>query len=308
MSTRSYIGYKDGNNVIYAYCHFDGYVEHNGVILNECYNTLNKVKTLVDRGDFSSLSANIKGVQYYENEPSSKSLLSKYKYDENDDIEFLYVFDEKTGWSFDSAMGRYNLKDFIETHSNNENIKNMKDLLASNYQTWENNDHSYASLYDEKLQAIDIFFFDTLEDSGDRHIHIFIPVKDQAEALIVSDNICGLAVECICKEYKLETDYFTWSVSRNGYGRDAELWNWFAEIMREQNRGPFYSPVINKDNVDLTFNIYAYKDNCKVKYIYDNCYSSYLPLTDEMKEKVFEFIVEKRQNIPLKTEEREEIK
>jgi len=56
MSTRSSITYKnEDGKFVTIYCHYDGYVSHNGVILQEAYDTLDKVKKLVSGGDLSVL-------------------------------------------------------------------------------------------------------------------------------------------------------------------------------------------------------------------------------------------------------------
>ena len=58
MSTNSTIGYvREDGKVVSAYCHWDGYPSHNGKILLKNYNTLERVKELVDEGDMSSLGA-----------------------------------------------------------------------------------------------------------------------------------------------------------------------------------------------------------------------------------------------------------
>ena len=54
MSTRSRIGVMHGNKCKSVYCHFDGYLEHNGVILQEHYDSA-KANHLVALGDMSSL-------------------------------------------------------------------------------------------------------------------------------------------------------------------------------------------------------------------------------------------------------------
>lgn len=60
MATRSHIGIKQANGSIkYIYCHWDGYPEHNGVILKEHYTTEAKVNELMDLGDISSLGEDI---------------------------------------------------------------------------------------------------------------------------------------------------------------------------------------------------------------------------------------------------------
>lgn len=56
MSTRSQIAYRDSDDVIHsAYCHYDGYPSHVGAILLEHYNSIDKVKELVDKGAISAL-------------------------------------------------------------------------------------------------------------------------------------------------------------------------------------------------------------------------------------------------------------
>ena len=60
MATRSRIAMeqKDGS-VLSIYCHNDGYVEHNGHILQTHYQDPEKVKELIELGDISSLKKNV---------------------------------------------------------------------------------------------------------------------------------------------------------------------------------------------------------------------------------------------------------
>jgi hypothetical protein len=58
MGTRSRIGVMHGDVVKSVYCHWDGYLEHNGAILQEHYNSA-KANNLVALGDISSLGRNI---------------------------------------------------------------------------------------------------------------------------------------------------------------------------------------------------------------------------------------------------------
>lgn len=62
MGTRSRIGVMHGDNVKSVYCHWDGYLEHNGEILQKHYDSV-KANQLVALGDLSSLKPNI-GVQH----------------------------------------------------------------------------------------------------------------------------------------------------------------------------------------------------------------------------------------------------
>ena len=58
MGTRSRIGVMHGNKVKSIYCHWDGYLEHNGAILQEHYDSA-KANHLVALGDLSSLKPEI---------------------------------------------------------------------------------------------------------------------------------------------------------------------------------------------------------------------------------------------------------
>ena len=60
MSTRSTIAMvKDGGKVIGVYCHFDGYLSHNGKILFEHYKDAAKIEELIMHGDMSILGSKI---------------------------------------------------------------------------------------------------------------------------------------------------------------------------------------------------------------------------------------------------------
>ena len=60
MATRSTIALEFADNTVQqVYCHWDGYLDHNGVILFENYQDPFKVRDLIDRGDISSLGPNI---------------------------------------------------------------------------------------------------------------------------------------------------------------------------------------------------------------------------------------------------------
>ena len=58
MATRSAIGVMHGDNVKAVYCHWDGYLSHNGRILQDHYDST-KANFLVALGDISSLKSEI---------------------------------------------------------------------------------------------------------------------------------------------------------------------------------------------------------------------------------------------------------
>jgi hypothetical protein len=61
MATRSGIGIMNPNtgSIKAIYCHWDGYLEHNGSLLNKHYSASPKVNNLIALGDLSSLRPEI---------------------------------------------------------------------------------------------------------------------------------------------------------------------------------------------------------------------------------------------------------
>jgi hypothetical protein len=60
MATRSRIGMELENGTIKSiYCHWDGYPSHNGRILLDHYQDVEKVKALIELGDISSLNKEV---------------------------------------------------------------------------------------------------------------------------------------------------------------------------------------------------------------------------------------------------------
>jgi hypothetical protein len=56
MATRSTIAIKrEDGSFVQTYCHFDGYPQHNGRILQEAYGTVDRVESLLALGDLSLL-------------------------------------------------------------------------------------------------------------------------------------------------------------------------------------------------------------------------------------------------------------
>ena len=61
MGTRSNIAYQRPNGkVVVTYCHWDGYPEYNGVMLNQHYDNQKKAEELANQGYVSSLKPTIK--------------------------------------------------------------------------------------------------------------------------------------------------------------------------------------------------------------------------------------------------------
>jgi hypothetical protein len=72
MGTRSRIGVMHGDKCKSVYCHWDGYLEHNGKMLLENYDS-SRANHLVALGDISSLSKNFEipeGVEHSFDNPA----------------------------------------------------------------------------------------------------------------------------------------------------------------------------------------------------------------------------------------------
>ncbi len=98
MATRSTIGYKEINNGVEEfhsiYCHWDGYIEHNGRILLEHYNDLEKIKHLLSFGQISSLDETIESSIFYHrdrNEDLSLPVID-YKLERTYRQDYNYMF------------------------------------------------------------------------------------------------------------------------------------------------------------------------------------------------------------------------
>ena len=122
MSTRSFIGILNENQTVdFIYCHFDGYLEHNGKILKEHWNTEGKIRELLKLGDLQSLGTEI-GEKHdgnarasYEQKEKTKNWccaygrdidkyennnltlhdnveIAEYKWKKDESISFVYLF------------------------------------------------------------------------------------------------------------------------------------------------------------------------------------------------------------------------
>ena len=102
MGTRSRIAIRNADNTYSSvYCHWDGYPSHNGAILLKYYDTEEKVRKLLEGGDFSSLDPDQSQVEYYKEEGTeaeiSKDLDELFYLTQQCGGEWCYVF-TPAGW------------------------------------------------------------------------------------------------------------------------------------------------------------------------------------------------------------------
>lgn len=70
MATRSTIAIqREDGTVAQIYCHWDGYLDHNGSILHQHYQDPAKIEQLIALGDLSSLGAEIGTKHDFDNAP-----------------------------------------------------------------------------------------------------------------------------------------------------------------------------------------------------------------------------------------------
>lgn len=83
MGTRSTIALEFADSTVQQiYCHWDGYLEHNGKILAEHYSDPFKLRDLIDLGDLSSLGERIGTQHAFDKAP--EGVCTFYKRDRNE--------------------------------------------------------------------------------------------------------------------------------------------------------------------------------------------------------------------------------
>ena len=104
MGTRSNIAYlKEDESVVVMYCHYDGYLDHNGRILLNHYNNEEEAQELVDNGYASSLSSTLEEIndgRVNTDKPETYKSLGNYISWNVDPlfIEFIYLWRDDQWW------------------------------------------------------------------------------------------------------------------------------------------------------------------------------------------------------------------
>jgi hypothetical protein len=126
MGTRSTIAIQnEDGSVTGIYCHWDGYLSHNGQILQDHYNDESKVRELIALGDISSLGKEIGTKHNFDNAPRNEC--NAYGRDRGETgceastahnwrqfitengQEYDYLFVPGTGWQVNTYSGIYDL-------------------------------------------------------------------------------------------------------------------------------------------------------------------------------------------------------
>jgi hypothetical protein len=116
MATRSLIGKLNSDGTVTCiYCHWDGYPSHNGVLLQEYWNTPYKVDQLLALGDLSSLGSEIGEQQDFngfrnrdwcmaygrdrgQSNTGAKTVSREDFFGDGDYIDYFYLYNEDFEW------------------------------------------------------------------------------------------------------------------------------------------------------------------------------------------------------------------
>lgn len=107
MSTRSWIGIKQKDQSLnLVYCHYDGYIEHNGLLLQNHYQTVDKIKQLIKNGSIRILNETVESTEYFDEQNFIQyKSIDDLKQDMMTNehlivIEYFYYFDEEVNTWF----------------------------------------------------------------------------------------------------------------------------------------------------------------------------------------------------------------
>ena len=135
MGTRSRIGVMHGTVCKSVYCHWDGYLEHNGAILQEHYSSA-KANHLIALGDLSALRPEI----------GDQHPFSQFEVDEIDRDDFI-----RTTQNMCTFYGRDRCEtgvDFKVAHTFEEFLEQCDNCDAEYYYVMENGEWYYGSMHE----------------------------------------------------------------------------------------------------------------------------------------------------------------
>ena len=134
MGTRSKIAIENADGTVTGiYCHWDGYLSHNGKILAENYTDEAKVRKLIALGNISSLGPHIGNQHDFDNAPALSCNAYGRDRGEKDQAactahnwrqfiaengqEYDYLFTPGAGWQVSTYNGIYDLARALETET-----------------------------------------------------------------------------------------------------------------------------------------------------------------------------------------------
>ena len=134
MGTRSNIAYKkEDGSIVSSYCHYDGYIEHNGVMLLKHYNGEKQARDLVDNGYMSSLGSNIEVInEGRANKDEPEKFRTVYHMMRDVDalfIEFIYLFKDG-GWQVSRSMSVSTPEGYSTTQYYHSSFRSLNEVVT----------------------------------------------------------------------------------------------------------------------------------------------------------------------------------
>lgn len=111
MSTHALIGVREGEEVIYIYCNFDGYPDGVGAELQRNYSSRELATDLIYKGDVSTICGKVdtyvsRGEKWENIMPKQ---VDKKKYNlslgKKHKVDYMYLFNDKKGWEIKCCYG-----------------------------------------------------------------------------------------------------------------------------------------------------------------------------------------------------------
>jgi flagellar hook-associated protein FlgK len=112
MSTRSTISIKTPEGKIRSiYCHYDGYLKHNGELLKTHYNNESAASNLIELGDISSLASTLETtVAYHRDRKETLHITVVDDIKDIDSQDYNYLFKDGK-WFFWKWSEHYDIKE-----------------------------------------------------------------------------------------------------------------------------------------------------------------------------------------------------
>lgn len=177
MSTRSFICKYDADKKAYRaiYCHFDGYVEGVGALLDANYNTESKVDALLDLGDISFLEATVEKTRknVYKNfQPRYLTHITDNEEVTNSGIEFVYLYVSKGLWQVymvDSQTWDY-VPDLLKDKGIPSHLASNGDTTLDDAENWDCYEQIRQAEREGRLADL---LMDTLDNLSDSYYETF---------------------------------------------------------------------------------------------------------------------------------------
>lgn len=285
MSTRSIIARKI-NDTEYetVYCHWDGYLENNGLILECCYNSPEKVKDLISHGNMSSLGKNLSECDFYKENPeivdTKKGLYEKASF-----ADFIYLHDGKdwTVSKFDYSL--YASKRYDNSSFDNEpgyfftcfkplkkELEKVREEMGD--EDWfERIEHLGIELQEEEKRTAQVrkikFNAEEMANKMDKHcwngdmFYDYSSLCDVVDESLKRDGINSEYLNLVeqinkCNKYK---NYYLVNTQKNGIREMDD-----AEFLDEFLDNSCYKDAMKDPEFATDFYSYIHARFCKISY------------------------------------------